>query len=349
MKFQWPELLALLLVLPLLAGLYLWLLRRRKRGAVRFASLAVVKEAMGRGQALRRHVPPALLMLALAALLVGVARPSAMVNLPGGNKMVVLAIDVSGSMRAGDVKPSRIAAAQAAARAFVAEQPAGTRVGLVSFAATASPVQVPTHDREAIVAAIERLQLQRGTALGSAILVSLKQIHPEVEYDLRSDNPRPDPTRRGFLDPPFDPNKPKAEPVAPGSDAASAIILLSDGQRTAGPDPIEAAKMAAERGVRVFTVGVGTTMGEVVGSEGMSMRVKLDEAALEKIAEITQGEYFRAETSAQLERIYSALNAQIAFEKREIEVTALFAAAGAALALAAAALSLVWFGRFTVA
>ena len=170
MKFQWPELLALLLVLPLLAGLYLWLLRRRKRGAVRFASLAVVKEAMGRGQALRRHVPPALLMLALAALLVGVARPSAMVNLPGGNKMVVLAIDVSGSMRAGDVKPSRIAAAQAAARAFVAEQPAGTRVGLVSFAATASPVQVPTHDREAIVAAIERLQLQRGTALGSAIL-----------------------------------------------------------------------------------------------------------------------------------------------------------------------------------
>ncbi len=349
MKFQWPELLALLLLLPLLVGLYIWLLRRRKRGAVRFASLAAVKEAIGRGQTLRRHLPPALLMLSLAALLVGVARPTAVLTLPSGNKVVVLAIDVSGSMRAGDVQPSRIAAAQAAARAFVAEQPSRTRVGLVSFAATASVVQVPTQDRAAINEAIDRLQLQRGTALGSAILVALKQIHPEVQYDLRTNNPRPDPSRRGFLDPVPDPSKKPVEPVAPGSDVASAIIVLSDGQRTAGPDPIEAAKMAAERGVRVFTVGVGTPKGEVVGSEGMSMRVKLDEAALEKIAEVTLAEYFRAESAPQLEKIYTFLNAQIAYEKRELEVTALFAAAGAVLALAAAVLSLIWFGRFAAA
>ena len=349
MKFQWPELLLVLFVLPLAVALYVWLVGRRKRSALRFASLASVKEAIGRGQALRRHLPPALLLLSLAAMLVGIARPSAIVNLPSGNQIVVLAIDVSGSMRAADVQPSRIAAAQEAARAFVVAQPERTRVGLVSFAATASVVQVPTHDREALVAAVDRLQLQRGTALGSAILVSLKQLHPDVEYDLRSENPRRDPSRRGPLDPPHDPSKAPFEPVPPGSDQASAIIVLSDGQRTVGPDAVEAAKMAAERGVRVYSVGIGTPKGEVVGSEGMSMRVKLDEPTLEKIAEVTQGEYFRAETSSELRQIYQFLNAQIAFEKRELEVTALFAAAGAALALLAATLSVIWFGRFTVA
>jgi Ca-activated chloride channel homolog len=276
-------------------------------------------------------------------MLVAIARPAAVVTLPSAHETVILAMDVSGSMRATDVKPSRLVAAQEAARAFVADQPKTTRIGVVSFAATASVVQTPTHSREDILGAIERFQLQRGTAIGSGILVSLKTIFPDAEFDLRSFNPRREDKKAAAIDPAAAAKQPPK--VAPGSYQSAAIILLTDGQTTTGPDPIEAARMAGDRGVRVYTVGIGTTSGEIIGAEGWSMRVRLDEESLKTIANVTRGEYFYAGNAAELQRIYTNLNAKLFFEQKETEITALFAAAAAVLALFSASLSLLWFNR----
>jgi Ca-activated chloride channel homolog len=347
-SFQWPELLWGLAVLPLLAAGYVWLQRRRKRLSMRYASLSLVREALARGAGWRRHVPPILILCAIALMIVATARPEATVTLPTKQETIILAMDVSGSMRATDVQPSRIVAAQEAARAFIGDQPTSTRIGIVTFAGTASLVQPPTNSREDLLAAIDRFQLQRGTAVGSGILVSLKTIVPDVEFDLRSQNPRPQPRDgpRPLLgsEAPKDAKAP-FKPVEPGSNGAAVIILLTDGQTTTGPDPIESAKMAAERGIRVYTVGVGTPQGEIIGAEGWSMRVRLDEDALKNISNLTRGEYFYAGTATDLKKVYDALNARFVFEKKAIEVTALFAAAAALLTIAAAALSVLWFHR----
>jgi len=349
MTFIWPELLWLLLLAPAVVAGYLWLLRRKQKAAVRYASLSLVRDAMGAGPQLRRHLPPLLFLVALLLMLVAIARPAAVVTLPSQHETVILAMDVSGSMRATDVKPNRLVASQEAARAFIAEQPKSTRIGVVSFAATASVVQSPTHSKEDILAAIERFQLQRGTAVGSGILVSLKMLFPDAEFDLRSSNPRRDAAKAAPLDParPSDKEKDKAapKPVAPGSFQSAAIILLTDGQTTTGPDPIEAARMAADRGVRVYTVGIGTQAGEIIGAEGWSMRVRLDEEALKTIANITRSEYFYAGSAGDLQKIYKNLNTRLFFEEKETEITALFAAAAAAFALLAGLLSLLWFNR----
>jgi Ca-activated chloride channel family protein len=349
MTFLWPEMLFLLLLAPLLLGLYLWLLRRKKKAAVRYASLAMVREAMGPAQRMRRHIPPLLFLLSLIVMLLAVARPAAVVTLPSMNETVILAIDVSGSMRANDVLPNRLAAAQAAARAFIEDQPQNTRIGVVSFAGTASLVQAPTRTKEDLLAAIDRFQLQRGTAVGSGILVSLKALIPEVEFDLQADNPRP--SKREGSARSLDRQQPaqnqaaEFKPVAPGSYSSAVIILLTDGQTTTGPDPIEAAKMAAERGVRVFTVGVGTVSGEILGEEGWSMRVRLDEDALKDIAKTTSAQYFYAGTATDLKNIYKSLNSRLVMEKKSTEITALFAAVAAVLAVMSAMLSMLWFNR----
>ena len=347
MTFVWPELLWLLLAVPVLVALYLLQLRRKRKAALRYASLTLVAAA-GASARVRRHVPPLLFLLALTLMLIAVARPQAVVTLPSAHETVILAMDVSGSMRATDVKPNRLAAAQDAARAFVADQPKTTRIGVVSFAATASVVQAPTHSREDILGAIDRFQLQRGTAIGSGILISLKTIFPDAEFDLRSWNPRREEQKAAAKAAARDPaagSKDVAKPVPPGSYTSAAIILLTDGQTTTGPDPLEAARMAADRGVRVYTVGIGTTAGEVINVEGWSMRVRLDEEALKAIATLTRSEYFHAGTAADLQKIYSNLNTKLFFEQKETEVTALFAAAAAVLALVSATLSLLWFNR----
>jgi Ca-activated chloride channel family protein len=350
MTFLWPEMLFLLLLAPLLLGFYLWLLRRKKKAAVRYASLAMVREAMGPAQRMRRHIPPLLFLMSLIVMLLAVARPAAVVTLPSMNETVILAIDVSGSMRANDVLPSRLAAAQAAARAFIEDQPQNTRIGVVSFAGTASLVQPPTRTKEDLLAAIDRFQLQRGTAVGSGILVSLKALIPEVEFDLQADNPRPSSRREGAarsLDKqqPAQGQAAEFKPVAPGSYSSAVIILLTDGQTTTGPDPIESAKMAAERGVRVFTVGIGTVSGEILGEEGWSMRVRLDEDALKDIAKTTNAQYFYAGTATDLKNIYKSLNSRLVMEKKSTEITALFAAIAAVLAVMSAVLSMLWFNR----
>jgi Ca-activated chloride channel homolog len=349
MTLLWPEMLWLMLAVPVVIAAYLLVLRRKKKLALRYASLSMVQEAMGASRRFRRHVPPLIFLLALISMVAAIARPAAVVTLPYQYETVILAIDASGSMRAADVSPTRIAAAQAAARSFVADQPRSTRLAVVSFAATASVVQPPTLNREDILAALDRIQLQRGTAIGSGILVSLKIIFPDLEFDLRSSNPRPGGAREASRGNPIDaPGKGQpaiSEPVPPGSYGSAAIILLTDGQTTAGPDPIEASKMAAERGVRVFTVGIGTVNGEILGAEGWSMRVRLDEQALKTIANVTKAEYFYAGTATDLTKIYKSLNSRLVLEKKATEVTALFAAAGAVFALLSALLSLVWFNR----
>jgi Ca-activated chloride channel family protein len=346
MTFLWPELLWLLLAVPALIGVYLVVLRRKKKQVLRYASLGLVTDAMGAAQRFRRHIPPLLFLLALITLIVAIARPNAAVTLPSQYETIILAMDVSGSMRATDVQPNRIGAAQAAARAFVGDQPASARIGVVSFAATASVVQPPTRSREDILAAIDRFQLQRGTAVGSGILVSLKTIFPDVEFDLRASNPRND-SRGVPLDKAGAGASGKAPPkaVPPGSYASAAIILLTDGQTTTGPNPIEAARMAADRGVRVFAVGIGTADGEILGSEGWSMRVRLDEESLKTIANVTHGEYFYASSAMDLKKIYQSLNTRLTLETRPMEITALLAAAAAILSLLSAFLSVLWFNR----
>ncbi|GAA5168838.1 VWA domain-containing protein [Viridibacterium curvum] len=349
MTFEWPLMLWLLLVVPALVLLYWLILRKRQRAAVRYASLGLVQEALGRGHQWRRHVPPLLFLLSLTVMIASISRPVATVYLPLQQDAVILAMDVSGSMRATDVEPNRLQAAQAAAKTFLEGLPARTKVGIVSFAATASVVQAPTSSREDLVAAIDRFQLQRGTAIGSGLIVSLATIFPDAGIDVsrliygaanasnENDANAPLGSREG----------PKREftPVEPGSYTSAVVILLTDGQRTTGPDPLEAAKMVADRGVRVYTVGVGTKEGSNIGFEGWSMRVRLDEESLKKIAEMTRGEYFYAGNAVDLKKIYETLNARISMEKRQTEVTALFAALAALLATLAAALSLWWHHR----
>jgi Ca-activated chloride channel homolog len=351
MTFLWADLLWLLLFLPLLVAIYVLLLRRRKKIALRYASLSVVKEALGTSTQFRRHLPPLLFLLSIALMITAIARPATVMTLPSKYETVILAVDVSGSMRATDVTPSRLGAAQAAVRGFVAQQPRNTRVGVVSFASTATVVQPPTSQREDILAAIDRFQLQRGTAVGSGILVSLKAIFPDVEFDLSTSDPRPRMGRDNARGTPLggaprnDAQVSEFKPVPAGSYASAAIILLSDGQTTTGPDPFESAMMAAERGVRVYTVGIGTPEGEIVGGEGWSMRVRLDEDALKKIAEATRAEYFYAGTATDLAKVYKTLNSRLALEKKETEITALFAAAAAVFAVCSGMLSILWFNR----
>ena len=342
LNFIWPEMLWLLVAVPLLVLAYLWLLGRRKKTAVRYANLALVKQAMGKAAGWKRHVPPLLMLLAITVLLLASARPAAVITLPSQQETIVLAMDVSGSMRAADVQPNRLVAAQEAAKAFVAELPRSVRVAVVQFAGTAAIVQPPTHSRDDVYAAIDRFQLQRGTATGSGIVLSLAALFPEAGIDLSQI------TGQKAM-PPSPGDKPKAEftPVEPGSYGSAAIIMLTDGQRTTGPDPLDAAKMAAERGVRVYTVGMGTTKGEIIGFEGWSMRVRLDEDALKSVANITRADYFYAGSAEDLKKVYQGLSTRLVVEKKETEISALFAALGALLVAAAAALSVAWFGRIT--
>lgn len=338
MKFLWPEMLWLLASLPVLVALYVYFLRRKRRQALRFASLALVQQAMGAGPRIRRHLPPALFLVAIAVMMVAAARPEALLTLPSQHETIILAMDVSGSMRATDIQPSRFVASQNAAKAFINELPESVRIGLVAFAGTATVAQAPTRNREEVFAAIDRFQMQRATAIGSAIIVSLATLFPDHGLDVAS-------FAYGIKPPPSRGAVAVHKPVPPGSYGSAAIILLTDGQRTTGPDSLKAARLAAERGVRVYTVGFGTKNGEVIGFEGWSMRVRLDEETLRGIADLTRAEYFFAGSAGDLKKIYDALRTRIAFETRRTEVTALASMAAAAIALLSAVLSLAWFHR----
>ena len=347
MTVAWPEMLWLLAAAPALVAAYIFMLRRRKKAAVRFASLALVRDAMTRGQRFRRHVPPLLFLVGAVAAIIAVARPHAAIRLPSEQRTIILAIDVSRSMQATDVQPSRFVAAQEAAKTFIQEQPADVRIGVVSFAGTAAVVQAPTHSREDLVAAIDRLELQPRTAIGSAVVVSLATLLPDAGIDgAASSGLRPGEKRRSTpIEDAGKPAPPAFTPVPPGSHSTGAVILLTDGRRTMGPDPVEAARMAADRGVRIYTVGFGTPQGGSVDFEGRSIYMRFDEETLRAIADITKAEYFHAATRADLTTIYRGLNARFVFETRETEVSALFTAAAALLMLFSAVLSVRWFSR----
>lgn len=338
----WPRMLGLLALVPLLGYLYWRLLRRGKHMAVRYPSLELIGGA-GPVGASRRYLPPVLFLLGLASLLFAVARPQAVMSLPSRLETVVLAMDMSGSMRATDIEPSRIVAAREAARQFIAEQPFNVNVGVVAVAGAAAVVQSPSRKREDIVASIDRMQPQRGTALGTGLIIALDTALPgntiNVERFLKGGP---------ALDPPPAPGMPGSliEPVAPGSYPSSAVILLSDGQSNTGPDPLKAAEAAAQQGVRIFTVGIGTTEGMTLSVDGWSMRVRLDEDVLKKVADMTGAQYFQAKDAADLKSIYQSLSSRLAFDKQQpVEISALFAALGALLAGLSGILSLWWFGR----
>jgi len=342
MNFLWPQYLWAMLALPLLPALYLWLLRRRSKAALRYSSLEVLREASRRQW--RRHVPPALLWIACSVLLFAAARPLASVTLPWARSSIMLAMDVSLSMRVADVKPSRLAAAQEAAKVFLRDLPKDIDVGLVTFAGSAQVVQRATMDRASLVSAIDAFQMQIGTAVGSAIVLCLAELFPDHGISLGDMTFGPGQKARGRDDKGNGLPKPIA-PAAPGSYESAAIILLSDGRRTTGIDTLEAAKMAADRGVRIYVVGLGVVDGEAAGADGMAIYLRLDEPTLREVARMTGGEYHHAGTAEKLRSVYQNLGSRLQVQTRETELTPLLALVAAILVLAAAALSVRWFGR----
>jgi Ca-activated chloride channel homolog len=345
MFFLWPQYLWLLLALPVLPAVYVWLLRRRGKLAVRYSSLGVVRAAAA-PRHWRRHVPPALLLLACSGLLFAAARPVAQVPLPWARASIMLAMDVSLSMRVTDVKPSRMEAAQAAAKLFLRELPKNIEVGLVTFAGSSQVAQRATLDRESLVTAIDAFQMQMHTAVGNAIVLCLAELFPDQGIDVGEITFGSSRRQGRSLDDKAKPPPQQIAPVAPGSYHSAAIILLTDGRRTTGIDTLEAAKMAADRGVRIYVVGLGTT-GDAATPEGMPIYMQLDEPTLREVARMTGGEYHHAGTAETLRSVYENLGSRVQVQTRETELTGLLALISAMLALAAAGLSVLWFGRIT--
>ncbi|MBI4785568.1 MAG: VWA domain-containing protein [Chloroflexi bacterium] len=336
MDLAWNWLLLALLVVPLFIAAYLRAQRRRKRFTVRYSSLMVVKVALRRGPGWRRHIPPVLYLLALTAMLIGAARPFADSLLPKQEATVILAMDVSSSMSADDIKPSRLDAAKTAARAFVQKRQPTTRVGVVAFSGTATLVQIPTVDHDLVLAAINRLVPLRDTAIGSAILTSLDAI-----FELVGAPSRGQVIATTQIAPLTTPT-----PVPKGNHIPAVIVLLTDGQNTWGPPPLVAAQQAAERGVRVYTVGFGTQVGAPLrGGGGSVSRTHLDEPTLQGVAQMTGARYFYAEDESALVAIYNNLDTQLILRTERIELAVAFAAVAALLLVVGGALSLAWFDR----
>lgn len=329
MSFLWTNMLWLLLLLPVLVIVYVLLQRRRQKYAVRYASLSLVKDTLGRVPGLRRHIPPLLFLLGVGIMIVALGRPAATVTLPSQQGTVILSVDISGSMRAQDIQPSRLEAAKAAARAFVEKQPRNVRVGIVAFSTTSMLVQAPTRNRNEVLAAINRLATQRGTAVGSGILTSLRAVFED-----------PETSASPSLYDSFNPSSP-----APGSYSSAVIVLLSDGESNRGPDPLEVAERVAAVGIRIYTVGLGSPEGVVLSFYGRSIRVRLDEESLKGIARQTGGSYFKADSETDLVGIYEALSTQLVAETEKTELTAFFTGAAAVVLLLAATLSMLWFKR----
>ena len=355
MSLIWPRLLILLGLVPLLIVVYVLMLRRRRRYAVRYSSLALVREAMTRQSSWRRHIPFALFLLALASLVMAVGRPVMVVTVPTDQTTIILTIDVSGSMRSRDVYPTRLMAAENAALNFVQHQKPGTQIGLVAFSNFAEEIQQPTTDQEALQAAIESLTTGRRTAIGSGILKAIDSI---AEVD-KSIAPSITDTSTGV----------EPTPVPKGDFAPDVIVVLTDGVSNSGPLPVEAAKQAVDRGIRVYTIGFGTANGTPDGSQGGGFgggnnssngtqnngglgggngffgggfRMGIDDVVLKQVAEMTGGKYYSATSATELENVFQSLPTYLIIKHETSEISVLFAAAGGVLALLAIGLSMVW-------
>ncbi len=331
--FLWPSMLWFLLLIPLLLAAYVWAQRRRRKYAVRYASLSLIKEAIGRGPGIRRHIPPALFLIALAVMIVALARPEAVIVLPKQEGTVILTIDVSGSMLADDLQPNRMEAAKLAARTFVERQPQGVRIGVVSYSDNAAIVQAPTTDRDPVLGAINRLNPQRGTAIGRGLLTSLDAIFENTHLDvgptpLARQTPLPTPT-----------------PLPRGEYAPAIIVLMTDGENNQGPEPVDVAKEAVQRGVRVYTVGVGSPEGTILRIQGRAVRTRLDETTLKRVAEMTDGVYYNAANENDLRAIYENLGTHTVMRTEKTEISAIFTGVAIIISLTAGLLSLLWFNR----
>ncbi len=336
MSFIWSDLLWGLLLVPALVVVYVLMQRRRQKYALRYASLSLVKEAMGHGPGIRRHIPPALFLIGLAVMLVALARPTAMLKLPSNESTVILTIDISGSMLAEDVQPNRMGAAKAAAVDFVESQPRDVLIGVVSFSDAATLVQAPTRDKEAVKAAIDRLTPQRGTAIGRGLLASVAAVFADFDLNaaLRSND--------GLRNPltPLVPKPGLSEPYE-----SAFVVLLTDGQNTTGPDPLDVINEVTGRGLRVYTVGLGSSEGTILRVRNRSVRVFLDEPTLRQIAGATGAQYFKADNETDLRDIYEDLSTRLVFKREETEITAGFTGFAVITMVLAGALSLLWFNR----
>ena len=333
MTFIWLPMLVWLSSIPLCVVVYIRMQQRRRRLAARYGNPGLVHEAAGRRLGVRRHIPSALFLVALAILIVALARPQTVVSLPRLEGTIILAFDVSRSMAADDVKPTRLAAAKTAARAFVQRQPSTVQIGVVSFSDGGFAIQAPTNNQDAVLAAINRLTPQRGTSLARGIEASLKAIAAGTGQALtlssnRTQTPAPTPT-----------------PVPKGTYTSAVIVLLSDGENTQSPDPLAAAQTAADRGVRIDTVGVGSTAGATLHIDGFTVRSRLDEQTLRQIAQLTGGAYYNAANAGDLRTIYANLDPQLVIKPQKTEVTSLFAGAGILVMMIGGTLSLLWLGR----
>jgi len=333
MSFIWSSLLYLLILVPLLVWLYFRSQRERRAMASRYGSLGIVQEP-NKKSSRRRHIPALFFLLGITVLITSAARPQATVMVPKLEGTVILTFDVSGSMAADDIKPTRMEAAKAAARAFVNSQPSNVSIGVVAFSDGGLAVQPPTSERSETLATIDRLVPRRGTSVGNGILVALNTIVVSEggESFLSTNNPS---------EPPVD----APATVPEGWYPSAVIVLLSDGENNQDPDPVAVSDLAANLGVRVYTIGVGSTEGAPLKIEGFTIVSRLDEATLQAVADNTGGQYYNASSEEDLSRVYRDLQPKLSIKPENIEITSLFAGAGMLLFLLAGALSLLWFGR----
>jgi len=333
MTVQWPGLLWALLLVPVALAAYLFAQRRRASYAVRFTNLDLLANVVTRSPGWRRHLPPAFYLLALTALLTSMARPQAIILVPKEQATVMLVMDVSGSMNATDVQPTRLVAAQRSATTFVEELPNKLRVGVVSFGKHAHTLTRPTTDRAAVFEAIATLHAEGATAMGDGIERAL-DVRRAPGSGVATQGVQPAPT-----------------PAVPAdNELPLVVLLLSDGASTEGARPMDAAAHAKALGVPVFTIALGTDRGmvDVPNETGQLQRVPVppDELTLKRIADLTGARFFAAPTDRDLKGIYRELGSKIGFVKDRQEVTVVFAAAGLLLMVAGVALSLAWFSRF---
>ncbi len=336
MTFIWPVMLLLLLLIPFFVVVYLRWQTQRRQMLARLGSMGFTKGLTMRKIGFRRHIPIAFFIAALTLLVISMARPENVVSLPRIAGTVILAFDVSGSMAADDLKPTRMEAAKAAAREFVARQPKTVQIGVVAFSDNGLSVQPPSYDQAEVIAAINRLKPQRGTSLANGIYAALTAIElgsGKTRY-YTSSNPDLTPTPA-----------PTATPMPKGTYAPAVMVLLTDGENNIQPDPFEAAQAAIDRGVKIFTIGIGSAAGANIKIEGFTVHTQLDEATLQQIAQMTDGAYFNAESEQDLRTIYNNLTPQLIIKTERIELTSLLAGAGVALLIIGGALSLIWFGR----
>jgi len=350
MDLLWPGVLFLLALIPVLIGLYIWIQRRRKPVAVRYSSLSLVRDALPKQSRWKRHLPFALFMIALASLVVALSRPVAIVTVPTGQTAIIMTIDVSRSMLQSDIVPTRMEAAQQAVEQFIQGQKSTTQIGIVAFAGFAELIQAPTNDQEALDAAVQSLTTGRRTAIGSGILKAIDTV-AEIDQSVA-----PSVTDENNTIPPT--------PVAKGAYVPDIIVVLTDGVSNAGPDPLDAAQQAADRGIRVYTIGYGTENGSPDpfgggpdpfgggggggffgggGQQGFGgFRRGIDEDTLKQVAEMTGGTYYAASSAAELQDVFENLPTYLITKHETTEISVAFAGLGALLAALAILLAIRW-------